>query len=93
MEARKCAIFALLTGFLNLLLLLHDFYGISRNLEQKIFYRPSHTIKTMHDLEIQFWSVKCTTGTKGYANISRNIPFIPIQTIQALRYNEKTRSK
>ena len=44
-------------------------------------------------LEAQFWSVKWTTVTIGYANISSNISFLPIQTTQAKTQDAQHKSK
>ena len=44
----------------------------------------SHWLAQYAVLEIQFWSLKCRTVTVGYANISSNIPFLPIQVMQAI---------
>ena len=87
MDARKIAIFASFAGFLNLVLLSTtsaEYQGIR---SKKIFYRPSRTIKTVHNSDIYFRSVKCTTVTVGYAKISSNILFFPIQAMPAIRYN------
>ena len=74
MDTPKIAIFALFVNFLQLLLLLHNFSRITRNSEQKIFYRPSHIISTIHDFRDSVMACKMpscycrTVVTVGYGN-------------------------
>ena len=51
--------------------------------EENILRTITHLIQYIV-LEIQFWPVKCTTATVGYAKISSNIPYLPIQATQAI---------
>ena len=53
---------------------------------KKISYILTH-LTQYTVLEIQFWSVKYTTVTVGYAKVSSNVSFLPIQVTQAITYN------
>ena len=60
------------------------FFILFENLEQRnILQTITHVIQYTV-MEIQFWSVKCTTVTVGYAKISSNISYLPIQAMQAI---------
>ena len=70
MDTPKSEIFALFVNFLKLLLLLHNFSRITRNSEQKIFYRPSHIISAIHGFRDSVMACcYCrTVVTVGYGN-------------------------
>ena len=70
MDTPKSAIFALFVNFVQLPLLLHNFSRITRNSEQKIFYRPSHIISAIYGFRDSVMpSYYCrTVVTVGYGN-------------------------